>query len=200
MLTLASCTKNYYQVFKVSAENGKISNTKIVFEDKNCSVSYNLWSQKGSSGFSVFNKTENDLIVDLSKTFFVLNGYAYQYSENPEFTIPPKTSRSVLKYVIVDTLFTHCDLKRKPTKNNPTSIKYEKLNSPFVFYNLITYKTKSETERFENKFFVSEISNVPFGQMFSYIDTTKCGIRYDDQPVMKSATADRFYMKYSISN
>ena len=75
-ILFASCavTKNYYQVYKTSLDNGTLTNDKIVFEDKSCSVAYNLWANGGDIGFNIYNKTESDLTVDLTKTFFVLNG------------------------------------------------------------------------------------------------------------------------------
>ena len=75
ILLLASCAEtNFYQVYKTNFNDGNLTKDKIVFEDNNCSVSYNLWSEGGNMGFAMYNKTENYLIVNLAKTFFVLNG------------------------------------------------------------------------------------------------------------------------------
>ncbi|MBL0316681.1 MAG: hypothetical protein IPP69_13170 [Flavobacteriales bacterium] len=86
-LFLTSCTvTNYYQVYKAYPEKGTITNDRIVFEDKNCIVCYNLWSNGGDVGFSIFNKTQEDLQVHLDNSFFVLNGVAYKYFQNRTFT------------------------------------------------------------------------------------------------------------------
>ncbi|MCX8479476.1 MAG: hypothetical protein ORN56_06765, partial [Chitinophagales bacterium] len=56
-LLLSSCASSvYYQVFNAQIENGTIAEDKIIFEDKNCIASYNLWSEGGDIGFNIFNK------------------------------------------------------------------------------------------------------------------------------------------------
>lgn len=85
-LLFSSCAvTNYYQVYKTNAEYGIIEKNKIVFEDNNCSVYYNLWTEGGNVGFSIYNKTESDLTVYLNKTFYVLNGVAYEYFKTEHF-------------------------------------------------------------------------------------------------------------------
>lgn len=82
-LIMTSCTfKNYYQVVTTKPENGRIIKDKIVFEDSNCTVNYNFWNEGGKVNLSIFNKTQNDIVVNLKKTFFVLNGVAYEYYQN----------------------------------------------------------------------------------------------------------------------
>lgn len=86
-LLLTSCAvTNYYQVFKANPEKGTIINDRVLFEDNNCAVYYNLWSNGGDVGFSIFNKTEKDLQVLLNNSFFVLNGVAYKYFQNRTFS------------------------------------------------------------------------------------------------------------------
>lgn len=242
-LILTSCAvTNYYQVYKTNLDSGTITNNKIVFEDKNCSVSYNLWTEGGDIGFNIYNKTERDLTINLAKTFFVLNGVAYEYFQNrtfskssnsgstvtsynypyywnsnvakvagtsstsfstsyiekPELTIPSKTSINISEYHITNIRYTNCDLPKVPSKKNIKTLKFEKSNSPFVFYNLITYLTNAETIKFENKFYISEITNYPSTEMFKDIDTTICGKKLNFPiPVYKNKTPDKFYIKYS---
>ena len=62
-ILITSCSvTNYYQVYKADSENGIIKNNNIVFEDQNCKVSYNLWSEGGNVGFEIYNKSESDKI------------------------------------------------------------------------------------------------------------------------------------------
>jgi len=98
-LLLSSCAvTNYYQVYKTNSESGILKNDKIVFEDKNCSVSYDLWSEGGDIGFSIYNKTESDMTINLNKTFFVLNGVAYEYFQNRTFTKTQNSGTTVSSY------------------------------------------------------------------------------------------------------
>jgi hypothetical protein len=87
VILLTSCgTLDYIQIFKTSYENGQAIGKAIVFEDKNCVVSYNLWASGGNAGFNIFNKSDKDITINLRKTFFVLNGVAYEYYQNRTFT------------------------------------------------------------------------------------------------------------------
>lgn len=241
-LITSSCTvTNYYQVFKTKSENGTFNNDKIAFEDNNCSVSYNLWKEGGNIGFSIYNKTENDLIIHLNKTFFVLNGFAFEYFQNRTFTnssnlgasvalysstsslknsiakvegtsstsvstgymekpcvtIPANTSINISEFKIADKYHSDCDLPWNPIKKNIKTINYSKDNTPYSFYNLITYSTPKDTLRIQNTFYVSEITNYPDYQMFKFVDTTFCGT-FLEYPVkkFKDVTPDKFYIKY----
>lgn len=84
LILLVSCNvpNYYYQVYKTNPENGSMKDDKVVFEDNNCIVYYDLWKNGGDVGFSIYNKTDNDVVVDLKNTFFVLNGVAYTYFQN----------------------------------------------------------------------------------------------------------------------
>ena len=242
-LLFTSCAvTNYYQVYKTNVDNGIVDKNKIVFEDNNCSVYYNLWTEGGNVGFSIYNKTESDLTVYLTKTFFVLNGVAYEYFQNrtfskssnsgttvtsynypyywnynvakvagtsstsfstsyiekPELTIPPKTLINISEYNVTNARYTSCDLVKYPSRKNIKTLKYGKDNSPFVFYNLITYSTKSDTLRLENKFYVSEITNYPSTEIFTDIDTSACGKKLEFPiQVFKNVTPGKFYVKYT---
>ena len=83
----SSCVSNsyYYQVYKVSSEDKRISqdNSKyIVYEDDNCKLLYNLWGNGGNVGFMFYNKTNDIIFIDLSESFFVKNRSAYDYYRN----------------------------------------------------------------------------------------------------------------------
>jgi hypothetical protein len=244
ILFLISCSgSNYYQVFKTIPENGTFSKDKIIFEDKNCIVAYNLWEDGGDVGFSVFNKTESDITIDLTKTFFVINGVSYEYfqnrtfskttssgtthtsypyyyyywnwkpsrvsgtnstsystsfSEKSELTIPTLTSINISDYHVTNSRFTNCDLPKYPSRKNVKTLKYDRVNSPFVFYNLITYKLKTESSRIENKFYVSEITNLPSSELITTESIDSCGKSiYPPRKVFKNSSPDKFYVSYA---
>lgn len=245
-LLITSCVvPNYYQVYKSNVENGVINKNKIVFEDKNCLVYYNLWSEGGDIGFSIYNKSESELKIDLTKSFFILNGVAFEYFQNrtfsnstntgitlsaninqdkrksnidkitgsnssnytityqekPELTIPPKTMIKIAEYKITKSRYSNCDLEEIPSRNGISTLKFSKENSPFVFYNLITYKIQLETLKLENKFYVDEITNLPSNKMFEYIDTNKCGLKlYFPIEVFKNESPNKFFIIYSNDN
>ena len=94
LVFLNSCgnTRPYYQEFKVNSISGKENSDGIYFDDSNCQVKYNFWSDGGNAGFEIFNKTDGDLILDLTKTFFVKNGYAYPYFQRRTFSNSSSTT------------------------------------------------------------------------------------------------------------
>lgn len=83
MLLFASCTPSmyYHQVYEVSSTNAG-NDQGLVYSDANCTMTYNFWKEEGNAGFWFENKTDRDLFVDLSKSFFIKNGVAYDYYRN----------------------------------------------------------------------------------------------------------------------
>jgi hypothetical protein len=98
LLTSCAVSTDYYQIYKTNICNGIINDNKILFEDNNCKVYYNLWNEGGDVGFSIYNKTESDLTIYLTKTFFVLNGVAYEYFQNRTFSKSANSGTSVTSY------------------------------------------------------------------------------------------------------
>ncbi len=84
---LCSCNtvKTYYQVYNTESETVKSSGNSIFFEDANCIISYNLWSENGNAGFSFYNKTDEVIYLQLDQSFYVINGNAYDYFQNRVF-------------------------------------------------------------------------------------------------------------------
>lgn len=86
-LFISSCATSYYQlhkvkpVFKSASEDGS-----IMYEDENCQVSYNLWAEGGNIGFDFYNKSSENIEINLKKSFFILNGYANDYYKNRVYT------------------------------------------------------------------------------------------------------------------
>lgn len=245
VILLNSCAvTSYYQVYKSIPESGAIINDKIIFEDKNCSVTYDLFTEGGNFGFSIFNKSEGDLTVDLTKTFFVINSVSYEYFQNrtftnsvgsgttvttnnfayynywnsnstkvsgtsssntstsfeekSELTIPALTIGNVSEYRVTNSRYSNCDLPKYPSNDKVKTMTFEKSNSPFVFYNLITYKVLGDSMRMENKFFVSEITNLPESEMLTTVETSVCGKKLDfPVKVLKKLGPDKFYVHYT---
>lgn len=92
---LASCgPMYYYQLYQVEPSTSALQkNNELLYEDENCIIRYNLWSDGGNIGFDIENKTEKDLYLCLNKSFFVLNGMAFDYYQNRTFTT--SESRSI---------------------------------------------------------------------------------------------------------
>lgn len=85
---LTSCAStSYYQVYQVTPSNEMTeSNNQIIYEDDNCMVFYNLWSEGGDIGFQFYNKTNKTIEINMEKSYFILNGIAYDYFKNRTLT------------------------------------------------------------------------------------------------------------------
>ncbi len=214
LLLLYSCAPvQYFQVFKTSPEGGTLSNNQIIFEDENCKVSLDLWADHGDNGFYILNKTDTDIVIDLSKSFFVMNGYARPfypnrvlatdpvapYIEVPERTIPPKAMISFTTIPIWETRLIRCDFIDRPSNKEIQVLKFDKSNSPIDFYNLITYSKNDVTKRIETSFFVSEVTNIPPSKMFDDYWYDECGKKLG-APIKTYIpyAADKFYIKYGF--
>lgn len=57
----------------------------MCYENEDCRILYNLWSQNGSMGFIFENKTDKDLFIDMTQTFFIKNGAANDYFRNQTY-------------------------------------------------------------------------------------------------------------------
>ncbi len=98
VLTLFSCRTTFYQVYRaVPSDRSMANKDALVYEDENCEVTYNLWSHGGNMGFGFFNKTKENIFLNLDECFFVRNDVASDYYLEREFTqssnIGSKSSR-----------------------------------------------------------------------------------------------------------
>jgi hypothetical protein len=84
ILLLGCSTSNLYQVYdtQIDSPNIIVTNNYVVYEDDNCMIYYDFWSQNGNSSFSFYNKTDKMIYVDLSESFFIQNGIANDYFQN----------------------------------------------------------------------------------------------------------------------
>ena len=83
-------TKPVNQSAPISQVNGG-----ILYENENCAVFYKFWSDGGNAGFEFYNKTDKIIYLDLSKTFFIRNGVAYDYFQDQTVTETESTNTSI---------------------------------------------------------------------------------------------------------
>lgn len=87
IMVFSSCSPiHYYQLFEAKPIGNIPIENQVVFEDENCRVVYDLWDRRGDMGFTIYNKTDSYLSLDLSKSFLVINGAVYDYFLNRTYT------------------------------------------------------------------------------------------------------------------
>ncbi len=80
---LASCSINdYYQVYTAHVPSENIKNDEIIYTHDRCIVKYKFNNNGENLTFSMYNTSENLITLDLTKSFFILNGRAYSYFQN----------------------------------------------------------------------------------------------------------------------
>ena len=201
---LISCTKPLYHVASVQSEQVKRIEDDFVFENDELRVVYNLWEPGGRMRFLLFNKTDNPLYVDWSKSFFIRNDTKTRYSQLP----------SLGKQAYADTVvYTYQHIRAEPyrttARNNPftelpsqayvaiadfpiqqvvlhakakeRSFSYTKENSPLQFGQQLAYspaKTSADIRFVEHTFWVNKIQLVGGREL-----TKQYGSRQKGQPI-----------------
>ena len=260
LVLLSSCASNsFYQLYKAkpSGEIKTVDNF-LYYEDENCRVSYNFWSEGGDVGFNFYNKTDDHIYLNLEESFFILNGVAFDYFQNRVFTntrnsgssksgsvsvgksvtgfnfwdllqtnnvqagssastmtssgyavsyteekviiIPAKSSKVIAEYSINEILFRDCDLFKYPSKKQINTLGFSKNDSPIVFSNRITYRLEGEINhaKFENEFYIAEITNIPESEFLVSKSEEFCGQKSQQtKKFFKETSPDKFYIKYT---
>lgn len=105
MLLLTSCKSTYQfcQIYETKPDSKsqevKEKDGVLSYEDANCIVSYYLWSEGGNASFVIYNKTNDILHVNLSESFFILNGMAHNYYQEREWSSEvSNTSETTISY------------------------------------------------------------------------------------------------------
>ena len=64
----------------------KMQDNSLLFENADCQVSYNFWSDGGYVSFAFKNKTDRDIFINMNESFLVVNGNAHNYFEAKTYT------------------------------------------------------------------------------------------------------------------
>ena len=155
-------------------------------------------SVTGTNYFDLFQMNR----ISTTKTVGLMtsSGFSVSYNEEKIVCVPSKSSKIISEYNINESLFRDCDLFKYPTKKQIKSKTFSKEQSPLVFSNRIAYSFSQSDNliKFENEFYVTEISNYPESEMYESKNDEYCGqksrviIEY-----FKNVSADKFYIKYS---
>ena len=198
-ILLTSCSKNFYQVYNVKPDSNIKENGKyLLFEDENCIVKYNFWSNGGNSGFNFYNKTNKDIFINLDKSFFIYNGIANNYFKNR--TLTEKTKLNLSTSINVNHSFNNVDgdiyLESPITKDYSVSFKENKIicipsktSKIITEYNVkeflyedcdfLKYPTK---KNIESKSFIKSESPIIFSNRICYqIQNSSSIIKFENE-------------------
>lgn len=100
LVVLSSCATGYYQVYKVTPVQQNQASSDLVFEDAYCKVTYNFLACGGDAGFVFHNKTDQNIYLNLGKSFFIRNGFAHNYFRNRVVTVSSSTVSGATQSVL----------------------------------------------------------------------------------------------------
>jgi len=156
---------------------------------------------KTITGLNYLNLLQSNRIAATQSSGFMLaEGYSVSFNEEKIVCIPSKTSKVISEYSINETVFRFCQLFLYPDKKQINSKTFTKDDSPLTFSNRILYTvgTNDIPVRFENEFYVTEITNYPADQITEYIHEEYCGQKsISSIRVFKDISPDKFYIEYS---
>ena len=93
---LLGCTNSIYHVASVESEQVKPVDSDFVFENEHLRVVYNLWEEGGRMRFALYNKTDQPLYIDWSKSVMVRNDSITAYTQLPP--LPKKGFTDIAHY------------------------------------------------------------------------------------------------------
>lgn len=180
LFILTSCTSelHYIQVFKTEFTGGKKDNNYIIFENNEIEFKYNVLSNKGNLSIIIFNKSNNDIILDLDQSFFIYNLEVkdYYYYQSIENKLNSSSSNSFIQfnnnvglreYTVENTLSSSLNTYSKqyltiPSNSYRTLQKFQLIESYFNHCDISKFPkiSKFETVTFNEKNTPLKFSNI----------------------------------------
>lgn len=178
-ILFCSCS-SYYQIQEVTTgPNLTAAGNTLVYEDPDCVITYDLWSNGGNTDFVFENKTGFLMYLNLDNSFFIKNGMAYDYNphqkankrsrecqseanpENAVIKIPSHSKKVIRGFQITQSVYENCDLNKKPKEGTEPAMTFNAKESPVTFENRINYETTGLGEKMvTNTFYVSKVTNL----------------------------------------
>jgi hypothetical protein len=208
--TTISTVSTYYQVYSVSGSELTQERNSLIHENEDCKVIYDFWGKGGNPGFRIFNKTDRNIYINLSNSFFINNDIAFDYYKHREFhspgqtlheepivIIPPHSEKYFSEYSIRTNVIRFCEIKQDYPESLSDAYQYQRDDSPNIFKNIISYSVENETKSIENEFWVSEIIN--YTEKATTTVSKECECEYDDETrksVFTVSSPNKFYNTY----
>ncbi len=225
-LALTSCKSMCYQVYNVAAPEAASSETDIKYAYEDITVSYDFWSNGGEPGFTITNNSDKIVNVDLTKSFFVLNGTSYDYyieRESSSLVTGGVTAAywGLLKSAstgVSQTIHSKKVVSIPPktsrfiseykiaratydvcglTASEFGELEFTDSNSPIKFGNVITYAKEGDVERtITHSFYVKSILNINANDERESRTEIDCRGHKIKVPFLKDQSPSAFYLLY----
>lgn len=155
-----------------------------------------------SYGNSVSAYSSGNVFSGTSRTV-AQSGSSVTYYEKDIIAIPAKTRKYIDGFKIENSTYRDCDLLRFPTTKEIKTLKFDETNTPLKFGNIIAYTIdeSKELKKFENNFYVTEITNYSRNDISETYHKEYCGESFPGNigRKFKFTECDMFYIEYQKS-
>jgi hypothetical protein len=140
LLILSSCLRrrhfpvtytaksDFYQLLEFSSKDLSLEDNSFYQENDDVVIFYNFWDTDNRLSFSIHNKSNEFIYLDLEETYFVLNSVAYDYYTQGSFSIGNQ-SNSSNTFVNVNSEF----LQSSSSSSSNTNFQSQSINSRKLF-------------------------------------------------------------------
>jgi hypothetical protein len=80
------CSKNFVQVFETQSKHCTVIEDQFIYENDTLQITYNFWSDKGLMEFTILNKLNVPIYIDLKKSSFIDDKVKLNYWSDMEST------------------------------------------------------------------------------------------------------------------
>lgn len=93
IFAMTSCATTYHQIATIGSSQIRVSDDgKFQYNENDLTIDYDFWSKYGKVGFVITNNTNDDVYIDLSRSFLVVNGMTFDYFQNRTYTSEQSSS------------------------------------------------------------------------------------------------------------
>ena len=223
---LTSCTPSVFmQIATLSSDNVNLQkNGSFAYKDTLMTIEYDFWSKTGKFSFLITNNSDNDIYLNLSESYFVNNGYAYDYyrartyiyansyptvnnnghsvtyKEKPVVCIPAHSSKTFEEFNVATSAFRDCGFIRDPYKGETAVREFTNYSSPRVIENRLMFEMGDIMIPVTNTFYVSRFQNISYYDATEYTKIENCDGTKTRVLVNKMAAKNKFYITYNGSD
>lgn len=209
IMAMTSCAPLIYQqITTLSSDDVTMEDGDFIASTHDCTVEYDFWSECGNFVFFVTNNSDRDIFIDMTKSFFIRNGIAYDYypGETSDMfktslvCIPAHSTKYFSEYSASDVIYRDCGFVRDPSRKELAIMKFDRDGSPLKLENRLTFVIDGNEMPVNHTFYASEIQNISENSVITSYNIYNCnGTRSLRTAKMHEKKAkNRYFIRYMI--
>ena len=138
---LTSCKSTYYQVYSVKGEQCNQDSKWLSYQNEDCKIAYDLWSENGAVVFAFQNTTDSDIFINMRQSFYICNNVANCYYSGLSHEYKSFQMGSVSGTLTKASVFKIASMTESVSKGNSQSVRIQEQEvvcvpskSSLVFY------------------------------------------------------------------